>query len=81
MREPTEKQIRFAQAISETLNISMPKLMTRQSLYCFIRDNKPEYEEHKHFYKDDDETEVDTFIDGTNIVDFFYGDICSWGDS
>lgn len=43
-REPTEKQMRLAEAISAVLGLKMPKEMTRQSLFLFIRDNKAEYD-------------------------------------
>lgn len=43
-REPTEKQVRFAEAISAALGLPMPKERTRQSLFLFIRDNRAEYD-------------------------------------
>lgn len=43
-RDPTDKQMRFASAIAETLGIELPAEKTRQSLFLFIRDNKPEYD-------------------------------------
>lgn len=45
MREATIKQIAFANAISQSLNISLPGTVTRQSLFLFIRDNKPKFYE------------------------------------
>ena len=43
-REPTEKQVQLAEAISAVLGLKMPEEMTRQSLFLFIRDNKAEYD-------------------------------------
>lgn len=43
-REPTEKQVQLAEAISAVLGMKMPEEMTRQSLFLFIRDNKAEYD-------------------------------------
>lgn len=44
-RPPTEKQILFARAISTTLDVDLPEELTRQSLFLFIRDNRPKYDE------------------------------------
>lgn len=41
---PTKKQLEFASAISKSLGIELPKDKTRQSLFLFIRDNRPEYD-------------------------------------
>lgn len=43
-RPPTEKQLKFAAAIAETLHVRLPFVQTRQSLFLFIRDNRPRYE-------------------------------------
>ena len=43
--EPTEKQIKFAKAISEQLGIPLPEVKTRQSLFIFIRDNRGRFDE------------------------------------
>lgn len=44
MREPTDRQMQFASTIAETLGIELPAEKTRQSLFLFIRDNKPKYD-------------------------------------
>lgn len=43
-RPPTERQVEFASAIAERLNIRLPRIRTRQSLFLFIRDNRPKFE-------------------------------------
>lgn len=43
-RPPTEKQVKFAEAIASELCIKLPAIRTRQSLFLFIRDNKPNYD-------------------------------------
>lgn len=45
IRPPTEKQLKFATAIAEALHIRMPFERTRQSLFLFIRDNRPKFDE------------------------------------
>ena len=45
IRPPTEKQLKFATAIAEALGIELPAEKTRQSLFLFIRDNRPEFDE------------------------------------
>lgn len=44
-RPPTEAQVKFAEAISENTNTSLPNVWTRQSLFLYIRDNRPKYDE------------------------------------
>lgn len=43
-RPPTEKQVKFAEAIASELCIKLPAIRTRQSLFLFIRDNRPKYD-------------------------------------
>lgn len=43
-RPPTEKQVKFAEAIASELCIKLPAIRTRQSLFLFIRDNRPNYD-------------------------------------
>ena len=46
MKKPaTDKQIDFAHKIAYALGIPYPAEETRQSLFLFIRDNKPKYDE------------------------------------
>ena len=45
VREPTEKQIKYASSISKVLDVPMPESLTRQSLFIFIRDNAPKYKQ------------------------------------
>lgn len=51
MKEPTEKQISYAEAISNTLHIDLPNPMTRQSLFIFIRDNIEAYKKEQNKIK------------------------------
>lgn len=44
-RPPTDKQVKFAEAIAAELAIELPAARTRQSLFLFIRDNRPKYDE------------------------------------
>ena len=41
---PTEKQISFANAISSELGVGLPKEKTRQSLFLFIQEHRPAYD-------------------------------------
>ena len=41
---PTEKQIKYAEAISSSLGVPLPKELTRQSLFLFIKSNKQEFD-------------------------------------
>lgn len=45
MRPPTEKQLKFATAIAARLDIEMPVERTRQSLFLFIREHRPRFDE------------------------------------
>lgn len=45
MKPPTEKQMKFAEIIAAALNIKLPQEKTRQSLFLFIRDNRPKFDE------------------------------------
>ena len=45
MSEPTEKQMNYAIAIASELGINLPKERTKQSLYQFIKENKPAFDE------------------------------------
>ena len=51
MKEPTEKQITYAQAISNTLHIDLPEPLTRQSAFIFIRDNIEAYKAKRNAIK------------------------------
>lgn len=42
-RQPTEKQMKFAGAIADKLNMELPATRTRQTLFLFIRDNVNAY--------------------------------------
>ena len=42
--KPTEKQVKFAEAISAVIGLPIPEERTRQSLFLFIRDNKAKYD-------------------------------------
>jgi len=44
-RPPTERQVKFAGAIADALGIELPEKKTRQSLFLFIRDHRPQFEE------------------------------------
>ena len=44
MKPPTDKQMQFALEIANALEIELPTNKTKQSLFLFIRDNKPEYD-------------------------------------
>ena len=44
MRPATEAQKKFAEAIAKELSIDLPKEVTRQSLFIFIRDNRPAFD-------------------------------------
>lgn len=44
MRPATEAQKKFAEAIAKELSIDLPKEVTRQSLFLFIRDNRPAFD-------------------------------------
>ena len=44
MKPPTDNQMQFALEIANALGIEIPTEKTRQSLFLFIRDNKPEYD-------------------------------------
>lgn len=44
-RPPTEKQVKFAEAIADTLCVELPAVRTRQTMFLFIRDNRPKYDE------------------------------------
>lgn len=44
MRPPTEKQMKFAEIIAAALRIKLPQEKTRQSLFLFIRDNRPRFD-------------------------------------
>ena len=57
--KPTIKQWKYAKAISNKLNIPMPKEYTKKSYYKFIRDNK--YKFHSTSYYIDD-SELDEFF-------------------
>ncbi len=41
IKAPTDNQLKFAIVISSLLRVPLPKIQTRQSLFLFIRDNKP----------------------------------------
>lgn len=43
-RPATDKQIKFATSIARELGIKLPDEQTRQSLFLFIRDNRPKYD-------------------------------------
>lgn len=45
MKPPTEKQMKFAEIIASSLMINLPQEKTRQSLFLFIRDNRPKFDE------------------------------------
>ena len=45
MKPPTEKQLEFGKKIAELLGINLPQEKTRQSMFLFIRDNKPKFDE------------------------------------
>lgn len=47
-RPATAKQLKFAMAISRELDIKLPDERTRQSLFLFIRDNRPKYDNLMH---------------------------------
>ena len=42
-RPPTSKQVEFASRIAKALGINLPGESTRQTLFLFIRDNKPRF--------------------------------------
>lgn len=44
MKAPTDRQMQFASAIAEALGMELPAEKTRQSLFLFIRDNRPKYD-------------------------------------
>lgn len=44
-RPPTEKQVKFAEAIADVLCVELPAVRTRQTMFLFIRDNRPKYDE------------------------------------
>lgn len=43
-RPPTEKQERLAEMIHKATGVNLPDEKTRQSLFIYIRDNKPEFD-------------------------------------
>lgn len=51
-RPPTEKQLKFADAIAARLGIELPAEKTRQSLFLFIRDNEPEFRRQRPHWTD-----------------------------
>lgn len=54
---PTEKQVRFAEAISRSLGVPLPKKRTRQSLFLFIRDNRDAFDRRQTFEDYDPDNE------------------------
>lgn len=58
-RPPTEKQVKFAFAIAERLNMRLPRIRTRQSLFLFIRDNRPEFDRRKGYAPDAGDVDPD----------------------
>lgn len=51
MKPPTEKQMKFAEIIASSLMIKLPQEKTRQSLFLFIRDNRPKFDEMQKMQK------------------------------
>lgn len=45
MREPTDKQISFAEKIARTLHKELPKEFSSKAYWEFINDNKEKYED------------------------------------
>ena len=45
LRPPTERQLKFAVAIAESLHVRLPQIQTRQTLFLFIRDHRPRFDE------------------------------------
>ena len=43
MHEPTDRQIKFARSISETLGICLPEVFTKQAYWEFISVNKEKF--------------------------------------
>lgn len=68
MKDPTSKQMEFAAEISRVLEIPMPEVKTRQSLFLFIRDNKPKFDAAMSHQRDCFDNEFDTDPD----QDYYY---------
>jgi len=46
-RDPTRAQLRFATAISKKLGVAMPDILTRQSLFVYIKNYRPEFDKQR----------------------------------
>ena len=46
-RDPSKAQVKFARAIADRLGIALPDPATRQSLFIFIRDHRPEFDKQR----------------------------------
>lgn len=49
VKAPTDRQLKFAIAISSFLSVPLPPVQTRQALFLFIRDNRPEFDKRKGY--------------------------------
>lgn len=60
MKTPTDKQMAFAEAIERFTGVPLPEIRTRQSLFLYIRDNRPEFERQSQMLEDfcNDETQT-----------------------
>lgn len=56
---PTKKQIEFASAIAKSLGVVLPDPQTRQSLFLFIKENRPKFEKHIALAPTLDDVDVD----------------------
>lgn len=56
---PSQKQIDFAYAISEALNIPLPTVFTKGSYQAFISNNKAKYDDEIAYWKElNDEADI-----------------------
>lgn len=56
---PTKKQIDFASAIAKSLGVELPNPQTKQSLFLFIKENRPKFEKHIAFTPTLDDVDID----------------------
>lgn len=73
----TEAQVKFAEAIASELCIKLPAVRTRQTMFLFIRDNKPRFLEKQSIDRHNARVaDVARFADDPSQPDDPDGDVC-----
>lgn len=81
MKEPTEAQVKFAKRIHIWTDIPLPSVMSRQSLFLYIRDNLPKFKVAQEQYRLKQKKEYERYLreNCSNKGRKYYSDNCYAG--